>query len=1295
MRKIISLLLVFSFLIPSFPALASKKKTSHCENGECIPGLVDRLEDLNTLYGKQCLPKGIKESDIEKYHLENGLSEECWKIVTEVKHLEEQLLAHQNRLESRLGCEGGKCSAGNETINAQLADLNKVQSELACTEPKKKQVRASCGSDMTCVLMSTALGFGGYIAEKLVPAKAKPKGCHLGNDSCLTQLATGFLKATMTFFEGAWGLLKSAGKYAGKKMGQFWNWVRGAENHSSTSQLAMAKASEDKGVFKMLLEDFPGTMKKIWGGFVASMKEWLQTSVFCQKWSGVPQFSQCLVPTTSIACLPCKTMVTGLCSVTGTVVAEIVPSFLTGGLVSAAKHGAAGAVKIAKLFKVSNSGMKAIKASRISKLATQSISKIDDVLRISRGLTAAKIAISAALKALRTYMISPARKVLKTSFTAMNNALRKSTMYVAQTPTGKVLLFSKDAIKKTTEVILYPIDNPMTTFAFKQGERSFDKLFRLGAPRLAKHTLATASIVQRSPQMDEILARLQKAKISKSSKADDILKLEKQLLETVEPYRREILKSVLLDDDANLSDIIKNLYPEVQYDDLAKAIPKEKVAQAEKEIFLEISRMPDGPSKQAMLSRYQRHVAPGVKRSAILDDIKNPFDDGVKVTLDKSEAQLNFNIALTPDQQALKTSITKYVQESQDEIYQGALRLERKIKASKDPIVYDVVAVGAGPNNGVAVSALKDANPDLRVLVIESSDSMGTFNKIKGFDINTPEFIGNSGNTFPSSPVQLKDFNIADASFASAEDLGHLTVTTYKSSNADMIFNNRVVSWYKEPHPGAWPAKYKITTSNGVSVYTNSGIVGTGFGPPITRLKDADSIALVTKYEKEMAAINLAADAKYAPKATSVDEFLTVATKDSQAGRNAMARYKGKKVLVIGSGDGGNIAVEATAGLNKALNPNNLDTGIETIWLGQDYATGKEFLESLSTRKNLRYSRIAEAMDSGKVKSVNGYLARVEEFVTEAGEKKFKAFYTLKDGTPVGDPVIVDHLVFATGYPNNHSTMAPVFKSIGSEVSFEPVKGSVANYTRYEEFKGTSEITKQLTINGQQEDVWAVGTFAKTEITDADWKVPTGGFLDITAPRAAATGELVAQKLTPQKLSKAQVKALLQVDEAGKVQFIKRPLRPKSKLPAISNTRVADIHTQIEISRSLRGFKTVPHKTFSVSVTKGKKGMYVFNVSGLEKKSVEEVLKALTNNASLTHGLDAQFALGRTKVTFDLTARSTGSLSFESMKFNAAIIALPVSTTTPMNILGGVKKIITPAMEEEQKKKEETKKELH
>jgi hypothetical protein len=569
--------------------------------------LIDRLEDLSALYQEQCLPSNIQEKDIENYITKNGLTEECWKILSEVNDLEEEL-QKQNKDLKVATCEGGHCQSISPAngIDLQLHQLSQVKENLSCTQAYREKISQNCSDDMKCVLISSALGAGGYLLEKLVPKNYQSGNCHMGDDSCITRLATGFVRAAITFFDSAWDILKVAGNKAGEKMTEFWHWVRGAEDHSSTSQLALAKASEDKKFFDRLVDDFPGTMVKIWEALVASLTEWLKSNIFCQKWSGVPHLSQCLKPTDAFNCIPCKTIVGGLCSATGTLIAEVIPSFLTGGLLTAAKHGAQGAVRIAKGFKISSKGLKAIQSSRLGTLATKS----------SKVVSIGKTALTATARGLTRYVLSPVRKILKASVLAVTKLVRKGRLYLAMTKTGKMLVFPGTVLKKGINVVLYPLDNPLTGIAFKAGVRAYNRAFKLGPPQLANQTVLTGSLIKKEKEVHIVLAKLEEAKISNPG-ARAVLKLEEKLLKKVIPIRKEMLiKSV--SKDLEFNDIIKTLYPELKYGLLAKKLPSGQVMKAEQELYQIISSLPKTRVQKRLIRDFYTHVSPGLTRKKII-----------------------------------------------------------------------------------------------------------------------------------------------------------------------------------------------------------------------------------------------------------------------------------------------------------------------------------------------------------------------------------------------------------------------------------------------------------------------------------------------------------------------------------------------------------------------------------------------------------------------------------------------------------------------------------------------------
>lgn len=685
MKNFIALKLAFIFFLSSFSnwgsiSIAEAKSTNRCEDGECIEGLLDKLEDLGKVYQRSCLP--ARE--------DKGLSEQCWKLLTEINHLEGELAKHQARLEARLGCESGDCKHPDQnlSLNSQVKALETEEKKLTCSPAKKQEIKNQCPSDMNCVLISSALTVGGYLAELIVPQNAKPAGCHLGDDSCVTQLATGFLRAAISFFEGAWDLLKMAGNAAGKKMGEFWNWVKGGEDHSSTSQLAMAKASEDQGVFDALVNDFPGTMKKIWGALMGSVKEWLKSDIFCQKWSGVPHLSKCEKPTETFDCMSCKTWTNGLCAATGTLVAEVVPAFLTGGLVTAVKHGANGAAKISKLFKVSDKGIAAIKNSRAGKMASENTAKISQVLKSSTGVRATKAAVESALAAIKKYMMSPLRNTIKGAFSTFTKAIKGGTVYLMESPAGKVIHFSGKALKTTGKIVIYPIENPLTVMAYKAGSRSFDKVLRLGKPQLAAPTTVSAAIKVQDEASEQLLARLEEAKVKRPK---DILKLEEELLSKVKGNRQKLLKEILASDKTEFSDIIRHLYPELQYGDLAKKLTPAEILAAEKELYLAIEALADGPLKTKLTKKYNAHVIQGAAREKVVGKTSPTY----KEIIDNSKL-------------------------SSDERFEAAIKILGKEKSTPEEKAKLARALEeahlTGPDNGVFEYSWKELREKYRIL---------------------------------------------------------------------------------------------------------------------------------------------------------------------------------------------------------------------------------------------------------------------------------------------------------------------------------------------------------------------------------------------------------------------------------------------------------------------------------------------------------------------------------------------------------------------------------------------------
>lgn len=601
--RLLSLFLAFTFFINTLPyANASKGNTSE--------EVINKLERLSASFEKNCISTKIK--NVEAHIKSHGLSESCWQLITEINFLEEQLASLHPEVKDQITCTGKSCTtlAGIPQVNLPSLPVNQG---LTCSAQDKKKIVQQCPQDLGCALVSTINTIPGtnqwlISPEKILPNGLTPKNCTPG-DSCATQVVTAFVDAILKFFSGAWDLLKMAGGYTKDKLVDFWQWVSSAEDSSSAAQLALAQASENEGLFQMLKNDFGGTVSKIFQGLVAGVKEWLKNDILCERWSGTPHRSTCLSPAKGFDCISCKSALNGICAISGIFVAEILPAFITGGLTNAAQHGAAAASQLLKTtFKVSDKSIKTIKNSKMLKTSLGLISKIDDVTKA--GVILSKI---------NQYFLSPARKVAKVTFSVLSALARHSKIYMAETAKGKYIVFAQDTLKTTGKVILYPIENNLTVFAFKTGQRTFDKALKLSLPSLTNKSSVAIAVTAHTPQLNNVLTKIEINKLRNQKTFD----LELEQVKLLHGKRPTLTKRALNSKNPQYNEIIRTIYPELNYGELAKKTSHTNLLKIEKELYLEFSKISDPALKKKMLNSYQKYIVESKQRKALLKDRPN------------------------------------------------------------------------------------------------------------------------------------------------------------------------------------------------------------------------------------------------------------------------------------------------------------------------------------------------------------------------------------------------------------------------------------------------------------------------------------------------------------------------------------------------------------------------------------------------------------------------------------------------------------------------------------------------
>ena len=334
------------------------------------------------------------ETDIQSFKsiCSDGVSEDerilCKNISLRVKKAESLIPKLMNRVNSLLtpgDCVN--CSTHTQTKVLNTAAVPQIPAEnLQCTELDKKKRADKCFDDVKCVIMATAMSAPLAVMEAF---GKKPDACLSSQNDCLTNVISAIVDSLVSLVTGLWDLLGSAVSWTGEKLSNFWDYVTKVEDKTSDAQHMLNKmsAKEVETVKQNPIEWITSFAGNIWKG----LGNWMKEDIFCEKWAGIPRASQCVQPSRGIDCMSCRTMITGTCSIAGVVIAEVLPSVLTGGGASLVSHGAKGAKAFATFIKTSKSYKKVV--SVVDKL-----SDVRAIKLVSQGTKATTKVIKVATK---------------------------------------------------------------------------------------------------------------------------------------------------------------------------------------------------------------------------------------------------------------------------------------------------------------------------------------------------------------------------------------------------------------------------------------------------------------------------------------------------------------------------------------------------------------------------------------------------------------------------------------------------------------------------------------------------------------------------------------------------------------------------------------------------------------------------------------------------------------------------------------------------------------------------------
>ncbi|HEX4924294.1 MAG TPA: hypothetical protein VFV50_09410 [Bdellovibrionales bacterium] len=339
--------------------------------------------------------------------------------------------------------------------------------------------------------------------------------------------------------------------------------------------------------------------------------------------------------------------------------------------------------------------------------------------------------------------------------------------------------------------------------------------------------------------------------------------------------------------------------------------------------------------------------------------------------------------------------------------------LSRRMKSL--PNEYDFIIVGAGGHGVQAAFTLAGK----RILIVEGSNFVNnTFRRMgDAMILNSPE-LGAKGST---NPRYGGTFQVRDAMFEGyplASQLRGVDVLRMKELKEGAKSANDQVDLLLGTHANELEPVVKDGRVVGVRMFLSNGAVckatavihAGGLGRAKLPFKDQGTVQLVMKY------LGIST-IRTMPALMSYEGFMERVNAFFENGRDPREELIGKRVAIVGAGDGALVAIEALYGYAPQhiySLPRRL-AKMAVTWFGQKFSTPDKTVNDHPDRYLENQVKIFSKPDGhDKVieppHTVPHHLERIEEF-SENGRVAFRLFP--KDG---GAPVTVDYVIIATGY---------------------------------------------------------------------------------------------------------------------------------------------------------------------------------------------------------------------------------------------------------------------------------------
>lgn len=436
---------------------------------------------------------------------------------------------------------------------------------------------------------------------------------------------------------------------------------------------------------------------------------------------------------------------------------------------------------------------------------------------------------------------------------------------------------------------------------------------------------------------------------------------------------------------------------------------------------------------------------------------------------------------------------------------------------------YNVAILGAGSNGAVAAFNLHQANPSLRIALIEDKDAPGwTFRNLGVFTwINSPEAPAFSTNEFTGVPFRARDFlepgTLAGGPyFILPEVLADLTELAAAGSGADCWMGVQVT----RVRPSAHQSFELDTSIPNLSLTADRVVAASGLGQMAPARDPGEPAPALDSFDD------------LAGRATAMiqhDRLLPPARRKS-----FMAPYAHRALAIIGAGDSANNLAEIASGFGPpdvygreaeraqpgpAYGPGIGDPGgpASVLWVGQKFADAAAFTAGSKARYHKTLPKVFERFDRTR-----------ERLVGSRRTADGRAELDLQDPeTGSRRRVTVDFAWDATGYaaasPMLRALWADAARGMGTPAqlqawlsSREPVRGTVSVTAPGPHHGQVIEtaVGRRIADSGPFREVYLCGAMASplaTPLELRDYSVTRNAHsLNVNLPRSASLGAILA-----------------------------------------------------------------------------------------------------------------------------------------------------------------------------------------